>query len=366
MNEPVKGQIVGRQNKWFRRGAISYLVLMLLLILFADWLPLAFSPTFTDLAQKYQAPFQWHLYEFGQPFHWLGTDGVGRDLLAIMIYGARTAFLVSVPAMVLAAVVGVGLGLTAGYYGDNRLAWPAGKWVAGMVAGFFFLFYALGVELNFLPTQLTYGRSVLQLLILTVISYLFYKGLDLVLSKLPFSRRSITLPLDLFVVKAIEVIGAVPRLLLILCLAAFLPPSVTIVVLLSLITFWPGIARLTRAETLKLKELPYIEAAVTLGFTPVRVLFRHALPNMLVPIMVAITFGICNLIALESTLSFLGVGVPVNTPSWGRAINSFWLNPEAWWLLVFPGLNIMLLVLALQNVNNYIIQLLQPTKATLN
>ena len=84
---------------------------------------------------------------------------------------------------------------------------------------------------------------------------------------------------------------------------------------------------------------------------------------MLVPILVAVTFGICNLIALESTLSFLGVGLPVNTPSWGRAINGFWLNPHAWWLLLFPGLNILLVVLALQNVNNYIIQLLHPGKS---
>jgi peptide/nickel transport system permease protein len=362
MNNPVKEHRAGTQRNWLIIPAIGYLLLMLFLALFADWLPLPYSPTAPDLTVKLQEPFQWHLFQSTKPFHWLGTDGVGRDLLAIMVYGTRTAFLVSIPAMILAVVVGVGLGIMAGYYADSGFAWPVARLGAFIFSGLFFFYYAFGSGINLLPGQAGYVGPFLQIVTVAVLTYLLFKLLSFLLIKVPFFRRPVKLPLDLLVLKVIELIGAVPRLLLILCLAAFLPPSLVIVVLLSMFTFWPGIARLTRAEILKLKKLPYIEAAVTLGFTPTRVLLRHALPNMLVPILVAVTFGICNLIALESTLSFLGVGVPVNMPSWGRAINGFWLNPQAWWLLLFPGLNIMLVVLALQNVNNHIIYLLHPRK----
>ena len=344
--------------------AAAYLLLILFMALFAGWLPLGFSPSATNLALKLQPPFQWHLYEPGSPFHWLGTDDAGRDVLAILVYGAQTALMVSIPAMVLAVIVGIGLGILAGYYGDTGLSWRTGKISSLVLSGLFFLFYTFGAEVEILFPQLGVSGAILQSGAIAFFSLLLYKILSFVFLRLPVFRKRIKLPLDLFVLKVIELIGSVPRLLLILCLAAFLPPSLAIVVWLSMLTFWPGIARLTRAETLKLKKLSFIEAAITLGFSPARVLLRHALPNMLVPILVAVTFGICNLIALETTLSFLGVGLPVNTPSWGRAINGFWLNPHAWWLLLFPGLNILLVVLALQNVNSYIIQLLHPDKSS--
>ncbi|GEO07068.1 hypothetical protein AAE02nite_47320 [Adhaeribacter aerolatus] len=350
-------------SKWITIPAIAYLLLLLVLALFADWLPLAFSPGEAMAHTPLLEPFNWEMYEVGKPFHWLGTDYMGRDLLAILVYGARTALRISVPTMALATLVGVGLGIVAGYYGDTGIKWSLGKGLALLIASFFFVFFAFVARFSFLPGNNPDGNSVLKIILVAVTSYLLNKALWFLFLKLPFFGRRIPLPVDFFLLKIIEIFGAVPRLLLVLCLAAFFPPSVQNIIWLGMFTFWPGIARLARAETLKQKGLPYMEAAVSLGFSPVRILTRHALPNMLVPIMVAVTFGICNLIALESTLTFLGYGLPPETPSWGQAIRGFRAYTDAWWLLLFPGLCIILLVLALQNVNNYLIQRLQPNKA---
>lgn len=198
---------------------------------------------------------------------------------------------------------------------------------------------------------------------MVLLSIVVYKLLSYLLNKLWLFRQPVKLPLDLIVLKLIELIGAVPRLLLILSLAAFAPEaSLVNFILLSIVTFWPGIARLTRAEILKIKNLPYIEAAVALGFHPLRVILRHALPNMWVPLLVAITFGMCNLIALEATLSFLGIGIPDDMPSWGRSISKIRENFQAWWLVLFPGLAILFTVLSLQNINSLIINRLHPQK----
>lgn len=342
--------------------AFSYLLLLLVFALFAERLPLGFSPTDSDLEHVYQEPFQWYLYQTGQAFHWLGTDDIGHDLLANLVYGARTAFLVSVPAIVLATLVGVGLGLIAGYFGDTGFSLPVGKLMAFIIAGLFFFFYAFVVDLAFIypdsnlnPTLLIAGVG--------IISYLLFLLFSSFLTVGALLKKSIKLPIDLIVLKTIELVGAVPRLLLILCLAAFLRPSLGIVIILSTLTYWPAMARLTRAEILKIKQLPYIEAAVALGYRPGRVILRHALPNMAVPLLVAITFGICNLIALEATLSFLGVGIPVDMPSWGRTINKIRENFTAWWLVLFPGLTLLATVLSLQNVNNLIIEFINPQKS---
>ncbi|MGV3588772.1 MAG: ABC transporter permease [Adhaeribacter sp.] len=360
MNNQVTKQSMNKLKPWLNRLSLAYLLLILLLALFANWLPLGFAPDATMGQPIFQEPFQWQLYKPGTPFHWLGTDNQGRDLLTVLVYGARTAFLISLPAMALATLIGVSLGMMAGYFGDTGIKWPLGKWLAGIIAVLFFFFYACNSASSFPAEGGIMGNFFLKVVLLASISYLLQKAVGFLLVKLPFFRPKFPLPFDFFLLKIIELLGAVPRLLLVLCLAAFFPPAIDKVILLGMLTFWPSIARLTRAEMLKQKGLPYVEAAVALGFSPARVLTKHALPNILVPILVAVTFGICNLIALESTLSFLGYGLPPETPSWGQAINGFRANTGAWWLLLFPGLSIILVVLALQNVNNYIIRYLQP------
>jgi len=111
------------------------------------------------------------------------------------------------------------------------------------------------------------------------------------------------------------------------------------------ITNWPTVARLTRGEFLKAKSLEYVVAARAMGATDGRTIFRHVLPNALAPVFVAATFGVASAILIESTLSFLGFGVPPSTASWGSILsNARQLLPSAWWLTAFPGLAIFLTV----------------------
>lgn len=111
------------------------------------------------------------------------------------------------------------------------------------------------------------------------------------------------------------------------------------------VTNWPTVARLTRAEFLKTKSLEYGIAAKALGAPDIRTIFRHILPNTVVPVLVAATFGVPSAILIESTLSFLGFGVPPSGASWGSILsNARQLLPSGWWLAAFPGLAIFLTV----------------------
>jgi peptide/nickel transport system permease protein len=113
------------------------------------------------------------------------------------------------------------------------------------------------------------------------------------------------------------------------------------------VTSWPTIARLTRGEFLKAKSLDYVVAARALGARDSRTIFRHILPNTLAPVLVAGTFGVASAILIESTLSFLGFGVPSSTASWGSMLfNARQLLPSAWWLTAFPGLAVFLTVIS--------------------
>jgi peptide/nickel transport system permease protein len=354
---------IGHRVSWVNILCLSYLALIVLFALFANWIPLSFKPGDQDLFNIYQKPFQWHLYKPHEPFHFLGSDELGRDVWVNLVYGARTALFVSVPTIILAALTGITLGLLAGYFGDSGLRISLHKLLALPLAGFFFYFYFFQVNLIFLGLESTAALILIKVAVV-LFSYLFYRTISFLLRPFWFFRKSVKLPVDLTVLKLIELIGAVPRLLLILILATFAPgASVLNIIILSVITFWPGIARLTRAEILRIKNLPYIEAAHSLGYHPWRVILCHALPNMLVPLLVAITFGICNLISLEATLSFLGLSLPEGMVSWGQSINKIQYYYQAWWLVVFPGLAILFTVLSLQNINNLIIKYVEPKGA---
>jgi peptide/nickel transport system permease protein len=153
--------------------------------------------------------------------------------------------------------------------------------------------------------------------------------------------------LDLIASRLIEIVLTIPTLFLIITIVAFLPPSIFNIMVVIGLTNWPRIARLTRGEFLKTKSLEYIVAARALGASDFRTIVRHFLPNTLAPVLVAATFGIASAILLESTLSFLGFGVPPSTASWGSMLyDARQLLPGAWWLTAFPGLAIFLTVVS--------------------
>lgn len=140
---------------------------------------------------------------------------------------------------------------------------------------------------------------------------------------------------------------ALPRLVLLLVCATLWRPGLTTVVVVLVLTGWMGVARLVRAELLGTRAQPYVDAAKALGASPLRLLWRHALPNSLGPAIVATTLGVGNAILLESGLSFLGMGIQPPRPSWGNMIaGGRDLIVVAPWVAIAPGLALIATVLA--------------------
>ena len=151
--------------------------------------------------------------------------------------------------------------------------------------------------------------------------------------------------IDIIASRLIEIMLTIPAFFLIITVVAFLPQSIFNIMVVIGLTSWPTVARLTRGEFLKTKSLDYVLAAQALGASNFRTMLRHVLPNSLAPIFVAATFGVASAILIESTLSFLGFGVPPSTASWGAILaSSRVLLPSGWWLTLFPGLAIFVTV----------------------
>jgi len=153
---------------------------------------------------------------------------------------------------------------------------------------------------------------------------------------------------DMVLSRLIELVMCIPSLVLILALVAMLD-NVTNLHLMAIvgITSWTSIARLTRAEFMKLKEMEFVTAARAMGASWPRIMFLHVLRNALAPVLVPITFGIAAAILIESGLSYLGFGASPPNPSWGTLLKSGRTAiQEMWWLIVFPGAAIFLTVLA--------------------
>lgn len=152
---------------------------------------------------------------------------------------------------------------------------------------------------------------------------------------------------DMLISRVIEVVMCIPALVLILALIAVIKkPTIWHTMAVLGATGWTGIARLTRGEFMRLREMEFVTAARALGARQPRIIFRHVLPNALAPLLVPISFGIAGAILTESSLSFLGFGAPPPNPSWGTLLNAARANLEMWWLVVFPGGAIFLAVLA--------------------
>ena len=167
--------------------------------------------------------------------------------------------------------------------------------------------------------------------------------------------------LDAVLMRGVDALLAFPWLFLVLALTAIFRPSTVMVVLVLAATSWMPISRLVRAEILGLKQRDFIVAARGLGLHPARVLFRHLLPNALNPVLVQATLAVGNVILAESALSFLGFGVQPPTPSWGNIVaDGRDVLLTAWWISTFPGLAIVLAVLAFNLLGDRLRDLLDP------
>ena len=275
--------------------------------------------------------------------HWLGTDDIGRDVTAGLISGTKTALAVGFGGMLLAFLIGVPLGLMAGFWGDNRLEMPI---LTAILRGVLFLsliFYTLVfLNLNNSALQIT-----LKLIGITVCFELIIKGLEFILNKIKVFNRFIVIPFDLILMRFVEVLQAVPMILWILGALTIIGVhqlTISSLILLIGLTSWITFARLVRGETMRIRSLEYMEAAAVLGASEGRQMLKHALPNVLTPALVALSFGIANAILLEALLSFIGLGLPAETVTWGTLLQQARSHFECWWLAVFPGMAIFFTV----------------------
>ena len=274
----------------------TVLFLLVLIALLAPWLAPQnpFDPTVLDLMNA-RLPPAW--LKDGQMKFPLGTDGQGRDLLSVLMYGLRISLMVSSCATLFALAVGVTLGLVSGYAGgrvDN-------------------------VIMRLADMQLSFPTILVALLI---------DGLSRAL--LP---RAVHEQLALFVV--VFAIG---------------------------ISTWVQYARTVRGATLVEKSKDYVHAAKLIGMGPLRILFKHVLPNVLGPVLVIATLSLGLGILTEATLSFLGLGVPPTSPSLGTLIrigNEVLFSGE-WWVTVMPGALLIVLVLAINLLGDWLRDVFNP------
>jgi peptide/nickel transport system permease protein len=154
---------------------------------------------------------------------------------------------------------------------------------------------------------------------------------------------------------------AIPTILLAIAVVAVLGPGVRNVVITLSVTGWTLYARLVRGEALGVKTRDFVTAAHAAGASDARIMFRHVLPNVLTPVIVVAVFAVANMIILEATLSFLGLGVEATAVTWGRMLNAGRLYlSTAWWLTAFPGLAIFATVLAVNLLGDHLRDWLDP------
>ena len=171
---------------------------------------------------------------------------------------------------------------------------------------------------------------------------------------------------DLLVQRLIDILQALPLLVLALVMAAALGPSLQNTIVAIAIPLVPYVARVIRANTLALRELPFVEAAEAIGMSGFRIAVRHVLPNTLAPLIVLATAQLGSAILTEASLSFLGLGIPEPYPSWGRMLSESAAEyvRTAPWLVIFPGIAISLVVFGTNLLGDAVRDLLDPRQRT--
>jgi len=320
------------------------------------WAPVPYSPGKSDRYNRdYASPggpqkfktVEGEIIEAPRRFrHHLGTDQVGADVLSGLIHGSRISLTIGLISMGIATFIGIVLGALAGYFGDTGLRTARIRyWLVLIGIGLLFFY---GGKLGL------WGVGV------SIFAVCLVAGALLNRAKLGWFTDEVHVPVDTFVSRGIEILNSLPRLLIIITITAILDRSMTLLMIIIGATSWTGIARFTRAELLRTRSLEFIDAARSLGFSEFRVIFRHALPNSLAPVFVAIAFGIASAILVESGLSFLGIGVPDDVVTWGQMLSKGRQEFEASWLVYFPGLAIFLTVTAYNLIGEALRDALDP------
>lgn len=315
------------------------------------WCPVAFSPGRSDEKNSgYSSPLADR--PSGQR-HWLGTTKTGADVLSGIIHGTRVSLAVGIFSMMIAGLIGIALGALAGFFGDYKIRVSKTGLISAVALGIP-LAYFYGITLNKPAFSSAFSNSIWHvislvlfvMMVIAVIIFLVYKAGKL-LGRLAATETKVFFHLDHHIMRMIEVFNSIPRIVIIVTFSALAHPSVLNLILIIGLSSWTEIARLVRAEMLRVRESEYVQSAVVSGINSFRIIFRHALPNVLAPALTAITLGVASAILVESALSFLGIGVPGDVVTWGSLLNEGQQNFSAWWLVLFPGLAIFITVSAI-------------------
>ncbi|MEM8585769.1 MAG: ABC transporter permease [Bacteroidota bacterium] len=313
---------------------------------FAIWPIIPYSPDKSDQGTgRFKPPGTRPANKGWASTHWLGTDGRGKDVLAGIIRGVRVSLGIGLGSMLIALFLGILIGSPAGYFADDGMRSKRSRWLGILLGLIIGIAYCLAAWWPYTFQWSFFGRLVSSLLILVIccVSLRFVFGLI----PWPWLQRASAVPVDAMTLRVIELITSIPGLVLLIAFLGIIErPSVWWVLLLIGGLRWTGIARFLRAELLRIRKLPYIESAKVLGFSDWHILRNHALPNAWGPVVVAVSFGIGIAILLEAYLSFLGIGLPRESVSWGSLLRQARSTPSAWWLALFPGLMIFVTVLA--------------------
>ncbi|HNQ61721.1 MAG TPA: ABC transporter permease [Bacteroidia bacterium] len=331
--------------------------------------PVPYDPSSSDIANSnYVSPFekQWRTYPAsGEQLqklplryrHWLGTTKTGADVLSGLIYSTRISLLIGFMSMLVAALTGIIIGSLAGFYGDKGLYLDKLNFLIAcilIVPAWFYIFILPESTIE-RTSEVSFTNSS-PFIFLKIILFIFILLLPFTLkrkrSREKIKNKGFFLPVDSIVSRFIELFLSVPRLILIITLSAISRPSVLSLILILGLTSWTGIARMVRGEFIKLRSSNFTDATNSLGFSPARKIVYHLLPNAFEPIRVGIIFGIAGAILAEAGLSFLGIGLSPDTVTWGSMLASGREQFSAWWLVIFPGLAISLLLMTLNKLSD--------------
>lgn len=325
-----------------------------------------YSPTTQDFFNSgFVSPFAKQDVESTRWRHWLGTEAIGRDILSGLIHGTRIAFTVGIVSMSIASLIGILLGSLAGFFGDNRIKISRASIITGLIFLYIGWFYAFSSRSYTLTDAI--GVSIVsflgQLLIsLGIFIAALFVGylLGFILKIIPFFRKKASIPVDIIVQRLIEILVSIPRLFLIIAVIAISKPGIMLVMVIIGLTSWTEIARFIRAELLRVRSLEYIEASEALGFSRTRILLKHAIPNAISPVLITVAFGIAAAILIESSLSFLGLGVPPEIITWGKLLSLARGSASQLWVAIFPGFAIFLTVTLFNLIGEGLTDALDP------